>query len=412
MKTLLSTLAAAVLLAGCATLEAAISPPPQAQTSQALARPTKLKSKLRFMLRQIYDSNIYLESSESGAGGAGTRGVRGSWITSTQLGLNLDVFLARRHHLEAGYDFTANHYTEAPKDNHFLTQAVGGSWAYKPWRGSTLRLKDSFLTTADPASQELSDREKRWQNTVGVELDVEKSRGLLYGLDGQQTINKYLNPTLASFLNRTEFLFGGRAGVRVQPKTRLYFSYHQGLIRYTAGRNSNSISHFGDISLDGAISPRLNGRIMGGFFYREYAPGSAGLPEILRTWTSNISLSYKIDRFTDTNLGLTRMVNEAAFGANSISTSLEAGVKRRLRRLTLGLAGGLQIDHYSQPGFIGSLRGNRRDDIYRGTVSADYEIKQWLSSGVSFSRNQRFSTFSGQFNYVADWMSLDLRGTF
>ena len=41
----------------------------------------------------------------------------------------------------------------------------------------------------------------------------------------------------------------------------------------------------------------------------------------------------------------------------------------------------------------------RRDDLYQGGIWAEYDIQQWLSTGLSYVYRERDSTFSGEFNY-------------
>jgi len=64
-----------------------------------------------------------------------------------------------------------------------------------------------------------------------------------------------------------------------------------------------------------------------------------------------------------------------------------------------GLNGGVQYDRYSENFTVGAETKVRRDDNYQFGAKVDYKAQEWLTTGVFYTHNARFSTFSRQFNY-------------
>jgi len=69
----------------------------------------------------------------------------------------------------------------------------------------------------------------------------------------------------------------------------------------------------------------------------------------------------------------------------------------------------MQVDKFPETDTLGGVTASRRDDTYAGGAKIDYSIRDWLSTAASFTRTQRHSNFSGDFNYKSDLTALELR---
>ncbi len=68
-------------------------------------------------------------------------------------------------------------------------------------------------------------------------------------------------------------------------------------------------------------------------------------------------------------------------------------------KLTAGINLAMGIDQYQNAQTAGTTIAYRRDDLYQGGAWVEYDIQQWLSTGLAYVYRERDSTFSGQFDY-------------
>lgn len=378
-------------------------------------------------LSEVYDSNIFLQPRSKVKGNnanSNTAGpVLGSWIHTINGGVKLGAQLSEMHRLDLSYDFGYKAYSKDPKSNNTFNQGVDFGYGYHGPMGITAHAKDTYINTVDPATSELTQRVRRWQNTAGVDVQYAPEGGAFFGgIDAQDTVHKYVSdPILGRQLNRSEVGVGLKAGYRVMPKTRVYAAYHRQLIHYSAHParpTKNNKSHLVDIGIEGQIAPKLTGQVQTGFSYRKYDdPASIaanGLPgtnqsRISRNWTLATKLGYRPLERTKVDLSLSRSLQESSFVGNPFYIATAAGINASHQlpwKLALGANLGWEQDKYSQT-TITALSGgaafatvNRRDDLYQAGGSLSYDIQSWLKAGLDYQYRARFShNLSEQFNY-------------
>ncbi|MBI5625186.1 MAG: outer membrane beta-barrel protein [Elusimicrobia bacterium] len=368
-----------------------------------------------YAFKETYDSNIYLVPPDKPGPDVVGGGQVGAWITSNNLGLNATIPMGRRHKLEAGYDFRALNYSRNSNANDSMDQAVKADYWYTGKRGVTAHLFNHYANTMDPAFSEVVNRERRWQNTAGGRLDVEFSR-MLYGfVDGQHTTHKYLGSAMGRILNHYEQSFGGGAGVMVGPKTKAYASYHRTIIHYSAGRQANSKGHSADFGVEGQLTPKLKGAVSVGMHSRRYDDVTGtSITERETTWQTRADVTYAVGRRTQANLMAFRSVNEATSGNNRFyeATGLGLGLIHAWQKFTVGANGSWEVDRYPEALTLGGATKDRRDDLYTAGLRTQYQVKDWLSTGLEYTRRQRHSTFTRQFNYGVNLTSLEVRVSF
>ncbi len=362
-----------------------------------------------YQLTETYDSNIYLVPRDTPTRTVGG-GVRGSWITTNELALEALLPWRKLHTFAAGYDFEANTYTTQPNLNDTINQKAHFDYTYAGAYGLTYKAGDAYTNTTDQAFSELVARNRRWTNTVYTELDYNPANNRLAGgVDAQHTTNKYLGDTIGRQLNRYDESVGFNVGYKIQPKTKAYVSYHRSVTHYTVQRelpdnDKNSKAHNVGFGVTGQITPKVTGQIEGGATFRRYdEPPVGGGTQKTQNITVATNLTYKANDRTDVIFAASRRIEESIFGANRfyISNNASLDLKHKLPyKFSVGANAAYGLDKYPDSQTVaGGASGSRRDDIYQGGAWIEYDIQQWLSTGVSYVFRERNSTFSGEFNY-------------
>lgn len=363
-----------------------------------------------YRFTELYDTNIYLVPKPLNGISVG-KGVRGSFIHRSQLGLETAMPLGALHKVMTGYEAQFDQYSQEPKVNDTINQRAHLDWQYKPAHGVTFSAGDQYVNTNDQAFSQLIERERRWRNEVYAAADYRPENGRLAGgVDASHATNKYVGPRLGRELNRFTSRAGFNVGYMVQPKTKVYGAYHRGVTHYTVHRelpNQDRSHKFHDVDfgVEGQITPKLEGRAETGVTFRDYDEAPIGAAtRRTRNWTVSSSLVYKPQDRTTVYLQLSRMLQESISAGNRfyISNSAVLDIKHRLPyKFSAGLNGAIGFDKYPDEQTTASgATGMRRDDIYQGGAWVEYEIQEWLSTGVSFIHRDRFSTFPADFNYT------------
>lgn len=363
-----------------------------------------------YTFTEIYDSNIYLVPKPLNGISVG-RGVRGSFIHRNVLGLETVLPVGALDKVMAGYEFQSDMYSYDPKTNDTINQRAHLDWEHRGSHGLTYSAGDRYVNTTDQASSQLVERERRWSNSLYGAVDYRPVNGRLAGgVDASHTTNKYVGPSVGALLNRYEQKAGFNVGYMVQPKTKAYVAYHRGVIHYTVHRelpnqDKNSKSHYVDFGVEGQMTPKIEGKLETGMGLREYDETPIGAnTRTTRNWTVSSSLVYKPQDRTTVYLQLYRNLQESVSAGNRfyISNNAILDIKHKLPyKFSVGVNGAIGVDKYPDNQTTASgATGQRRDDIYQGGAWVEYDIQEWLSTGLSFIHRDRFSTFPADFNYT------------
>lgn len=384
-----------------------------------------------YRFSEMYDSNIFLQPRSKVAGNNANNNaagpVLGSWITGSNLGVKLSLPMTEAHRFDLGYDFLWLAYSKDPDVNNAVHQKADGGYRYRGPMGVSGSVKNAYMNTTDPATSELTQRAKRWQNTFSADGEYAPKGGNLFvGADAAHTTHKYIQhpdavtANLPALLNRYEQQFGVKGGWKLAPKTRLFTAYHRQLIHYSvfqAAPAKSNKAHMVDFGMEGVIAPKLTGQVQTGFQYREYdkAPAATPITRVTRNWTLGTKLTYKPMERCAWNLGLARNVQESTFGTSRfyISNTASLGMTHKLPyKLSAGLNASVGFDKYPETGTLGGVTRNRRDDLYQQDVALDYAIQEWMKTGIRYTHRQKHSVFSEQFNYDDHQTTLNFGLTF
>ncbi len=364
-----------------------------------------------YRLTEAYDSNIYLVPRDQPSGQVGG-GVRGSWITKNDLGLEANLPWAHINNLDLGYDFEADHYATQPSINDTINQSAHADYVRQGAQGLTYKIGDQYVNTTDQAFSELIQRQRRWMNRVYASIDYAPKNGRLAGgVDVDHETDKYLDTTLAAGLNRYQEDGGFNVGYMVQPKTKAYVSYHRGIIHYTVnpapggGPDKDSKSHTVAAGVTGQLAPKLEGQVEAGMTYREYdAAPVSGAARVRRSPVVETGVTYRPEKYTTAVLTVSRLLQESIDPSNPFyySNNVTFDVDHKFPyKFTAGINLAMGIDQYlnAQNYNATAALATRRDDLYQGGVWVEYDIQQWLSTGLAYVYRERDSNLSGQFNY-------------
>lgn len=397
--------------------EAPVPPTPSGDVSAPSGEPRrswKINMELKpfYSLKESYDSNIYRVPRDKPGAVIVGGGVVGSWITNNTLGAKLLIPLSRSHKAEAQYKISATNYSRQSRANDAYDNSVDFNYIYS---GKRLKTKafNTYTNTEIPAFSEIVVRERRWQNNSGFSAEVEQGRSLVYTIDGQHSVHKYVARTLGGILNHYEQSLGGSFGYKIMPKTKLYAAYHRSIVHYSAGRQANSKAHAGDLGIEGQLTTKIKGRIQAGFQQRRYDE-LTGVPRIARNWQGVLDLHYAVTRQIKMTLSGSRAFTESTSNRNRyyIGSNVRSTIKYDLKRYALGVNGSYQVDRYPESDTQGGITATRRDDLYSGGLTGEYRLKEWLNLTASYSHLARFSIFSGQFNYRAHVSGLEISISF
>ncbi|MFA6028814.1 MAG: outer membrane beta-barrel protein [Elusimicrobiota bacterium] len=372
-----------------------------------------------------YDSNIYMVSPDLSAVQQGG-GVKKAVISDNTFGVNAKLALTSMHTFEGGYEVAALFYSTMPKANDTINQKASLNYVYKGPMGLSAKVGDTYLNTMDPAFSESATRERRWQNTANLTGEYSILEGPAFvGVNAEQVTHKYLSSSMGALLNRYEQIFGLKGGYKVLPKTRVYAGYRRQIIHYSVHTDlpKDNKSHFIDLGVEGNIAPKLTGKIEASMSLRDYDNNNAGksTATYVHNWAMTTQLVWKPLERCQTTLGVTRSLQESTFADNRYyeSTAFNLGLTHKLPwKLTATIGAGATFDRYPKlsavtvtgpNGTSGTTVGTRKDHIYSQNLGLDYEMKSWATIFASYSHKQKFSNFSGQYNYCDHQVSAGVK---
>lgn len=295
-----------------------------------------------------------------------------SWIHAFEAGLDAAVQSPSEiHRFDVGYDAAYQVFTRDPSFNNAFNQALRAGYRWAAPTGFTASLRDQYVNTNDPPTSEQTGRFRNWRNAVTLDLEYAPEGGrLVLGLDGSHSAFKYVSdvPRLSALLNRTEQVFGGKAGYRLLPKTVVYAAYHRRLIHPTAGPATpprDSRSHVASAGVEGDLAPKVTGSVEGGLTYRAYPD------RVVRRFTSAARLSYRALEDLVIDGEAFRRFEEATFGVGRFYVATGASASARYRLPAgLGVAAGFGVerDEFGEG-------PRRRDVIYQARGALDYTLR-------------------------------------
>lgn len=351
-----------------------------------------------------YDDNIYLGNDDIN-------------INEKKVGDSLTVFSPsielKRDHDERVFllSYRANIYryndqTKEDRESHAATAFLDTRFP----AGLRLRLRDSFVKTAEPASSELTDKDERMQNLFEVAIASNVFDRLSFELNYGATIHEYdedSDPDLEK-QDRVEETYGGDLLLKLLPKTSMFLEYRRGQIDYDVikdGDERDSIYDKYGLGLKGHITSKLNVDIVGGYENRKY---ESLAKTDFKSEVASISINYDFSTISKFSLTGARKTEESFtsssnyFVDNRISLNID---HKMTHKVSVNLNSYYGVNDY--PDDV----DNRKDNLSGVDLNLKYNIRPWLSTGVGYAYKQRDSNLDPE-DYQVNRYSLNLSAVF
>jgi len=330
--------------------------------------------------QESYDSNIYL-----------TRYVRrSSMINRSSLGVELIEKIGSRLDLKGNYSMDVLAYSRSPEVNDATHHNAGLSATARLPKSATLTLDDKYKQTTDQATSELTQRSLRVENTLGLNLNAPLRGQFGFAVVLQHVYNNYLDIANAG-LDREEMLLGADLTFKLQPKTKAFFAYRYGSLKYQTGATNDATYNNIDLGLTGDIAPKVVGTVAAGMQARNYQNDKATAKNDITTMGYRAQAVWKAMEKTDVTLFGKRGNVESSY-VNSrfyTSTLLDLSVSRQLNKIKAGLGFGYEGVLY--PERTTATTPKRLDENTSVRVTAEYNIQKWLKADAGFTYKNRNS---------------------
>lgn len=284
-------------------------------------------------------------------------------------------------------DYQADVYRYSDRDEEDKTDnTLSVLFDMKSPGGLILKLSDTFLDTADPASSELTDLDEREENTFSAELGAQFSDRLSILLTYQGKKHEYKETALALTQDRDEDIVGGKLLIALLPKTSLSLVYEHETIEYedaTTATERDSDTNRGLAGLQGQLTQKLYLSVHAGYEKREYDDVSK---EDFNTTVLKLELKHEYSENTEISISGNRKNVESFFLTNTYY---------RENKVSFDFSG--KISHKISAkinGYFGTNDYNltdRDDDLVGAGIEFDYDIQEWLSLGVGYEYKDRDS---------------------
>lgn len=304
-----------------------------------------------------------------------------------------------------------NDQTKEDSENHTATAFLDTRFP----AGLKLRLRDTFVKTAEPASSELTEKDERMQNLFEVAISSNVFDRLVFELSYGGTIHDYKEDANKN-QDRRENTYGGQLFLKLLPKTSVFLEYKRGEIVYDtviAGDERDSAYDAYGVGLKGQITSKLNVDIMGGYQERKY---ESSAKTDFRSEIASVSINYDFSNFTKFSLTGARKTQESFFmdltGSSSnyfVDNRISLNIDYKMTyKVSVNLNSYYGVNDYSDD-------IDRKDSLSGVNLNLNYNVKPWFAIGAGYGYMQRDSDLDPLLyseDYQVNRYSLNLSAVF
>lgn len=356
---------------------------------------------LKFIVSEdvSWDDNIYLTKD----------GEKSSAISSTQLAAKYNNSIPNSSfRINAGLNVGYNAYTEAPAKNDYMNAGVNFGL-----NNEFLKFDEKFVYTADPATSELTEREKRINNKVSLGYKTSTNKKISLGVFAADTYDRYTEES-NNALNRNRIDVGAKVYYNLSAKTSLYAGYGLGIINYENksfyNKKNDSLNHSVVAGVEGDITAKINGKAQVSYDYRKYDKVAEGLKDNASLVGYLLSLNYEPSNRNSLTLSGERKMEESTYGRNRYYISTQIGVEYRQRIFTKWTAS--LYAAYENMGYPESVDNkNRNDDLLNIKPSIEYRFKEYLFGSIWYQFKDKLSNVDSV-EYVANKVGVQVKFVF
>ena len=272
--------------------------------------------------------------------------------------------------------------------------------------GLKLRLRDTYVKTAEPASSETTEKDERMQNLFEVAIASNVFDRLAFELSYGGTIHDYKGDANKN-QDRLENTYGGQFFLKLLPKTSIFLEYKRGEIVYDSvillDERDSTYDAYG-VGLKGQITSKLNVDIMGGYQNRKYE--SSAKADFSREIVS-ISLNYDFSPLTKFSLLGARKTEESFWSSSNYFVDNRISLKidyKMTYKVSVNLNSYYGINEYPRS-------VDRKDNLSGVDLNLKYNIRPWLSTGVGYAYKQRDSSLDSE-DYQDNQYNINLSAVF
>lgn len=345
-----------------------------------------------------YDDNIYLTDKDT----------KDSFISTTRVGANYKAQVPSsglQLAAEAGVGYNA--YTEKPSKNNYW-EALGGI----ELSNEQFKIGDRLLYTSDPADSELTERDKRMNNTGYFSYVTSREKMFGIGFLAEDSFDRYFESNPGRFLSRNRVNLGAQLYYNMTAKTNFFVEYMYSDIdyQYTEGKIKNSHSSLLGAGVNGQIASKVTGTAKVTYDMRDYERSLEGADDYNALLGYYVALTWKPTNRDLVGLSGERRMQESFFDTNRyFADTLVSlyGAHKLTDKLTASLTLAWENMDYTK-----RVADTKRDDnLYIVKPQLDYQFKEWLSAGVWYQFRTRKSNFNGM-DYDSNKVGVFAKATF
>lgn len=352
--------------------------------------------------QESYDSNIYLTRDER----------KSATINKSVLGVDLVENLGSRYALKGGYSMELLGYSRETSVNNAVHHNANIGATGKLPKDITVMVDDKWKQTTDAATSQDTERAKRVENTLGLNVNAPLRGKFGFTLAVQHVYNNYLknNPTL----DREEFQAGFDLDYKWQPKTKLFLSYRHGILNYQTGFTNDATFDNVELGAAGNIAPKVTGVVKAGMQMRKYGEDLNDAKDDATTAQYSAQATWKAMEKTEVVALAKRGNVETNYGDARYYTSTltDLSFTREIRKVKAGIGLSYEDVRYSDKNNTLSATDKKRvDENASVRLTAEYNIQKWLKADFAYTYKDRSSNFD-QFEYKDNIVALGLKAMF
>lgn len=336
---------------------------------------------LKFIISEdiIWDDNIYLTKDNE----------KSSFISSTQLAAKYSNNIPNSSFkLNAGANIGYNAYTEAPAKNDYMNAGVNLGLA-----NEFFKIDEKFYYTADPATSELTQREKRINNNISLGFKTSTKKKISLSFSAADIYDRYTEYSNHP-LNRNRVNLGANVHYNFSPKTSVYVGYALGIINYENksfyNEKNDSLNHSVVAGVEGDLTAKLNGKAQVSYDYRKYDNTIEGLKDNASLVGYLLSLTYEPTNRNSITLVGERKMEESIYGTNRYYVSSQIGIQYKQQILTKWTA--VLFASYENMDYPESVDNvNRVDNLINIRPSIEYKFKEYLFGSIWYQFKDKLS---------------------
>lgn len=353
-----------------------------------------LRPMSRFQMQ--YDSNVFLTNDDE----------KGDWVATWDIGAEAEMKMGDVN-LLAGYVFDMNRFFEySNQDSYNHTAIAKADWELTNF---DIVVGNKFKKFSDRSGTEDTRRIARRKNVLSADLITTRLEKIGFDTGYDFIIEDYTsddlltirgqNVTYRDAESRDEHVFREEFTHKTFPKTSLLAEVDGGLIDYDNDYRSDSYFVQGLAGLKGEVFKESVATLKVGYRYQDYDQ------EFYKDFSGIVlrgDIAKKFGEKNTVSLTAERSVEESVYDDMNYYVLNHIGlgyVYQHNDKLSAHFAGSFQRNQYPTETTEDGVTAKRHDNIYVGACGLRYDIRQWLTTAVSYQFMERDSRFD-TFNYV------------